>query len=213
MATYIELIVGDLPGFDPTKTKSISFKGQLDESNVDEQAKKVYQVLESAPAAFTLILNFAELEYMNSKAIGYLTDWYTRLSDKQGKIVIVQPRENILDILQVVGLTQLIQTYSTIDEARLALNQGAPSQPAAPTASPMNNTQIASVEAAAPTAQAAPANTIQPVNPTPTQTVQEPTPAANNAQNTAPQNVFNLQQSPEVTGNNQAGNKSQPPVA
>lgn len=169
MATYVELIIGDLPGFDPQTTKAVTFKGQLDESNVDEQAKKIYQVLDTSAANFTLILNFAELEYMNSKAIGYLTDWYTRLTDKQGKILIVQPRENILDILQVVGLTQLIQTYATMDEARLALNQNSPkpvSQPSSeapsivmPVQAPQSPnviTQIASSPAPAPMPTPAP---------------------------------------------------------
>ena len=41
---------------------------------------------------------------MNSKSIGYLTDWYTKLSEKK-EIVIANARANILDILQVVGLT------------------------------------------------------------------------------------------------------------
>lgn len=156
MATYVELIISDFPGFDPALTKSVSIKGQLDESNVDEQAKKIYQILDNLQTNFTLILNFAELEYMNSKAIGYLTDWYTRLSDKQGKILIVQPRENILDILQVVGLTQLIQTYSTIDEARLALNQGGQpaaasnvGQPTAPASTPTTVTAISDAPSAA----------------------------------------------------------------
>lgn len=124
MSTYVELIIGDLPGFDGASNKLITVKGQLDESNVDEEAKKIYQILDAAPEGFNLILNFADLEYLNSKAIGYLTDWYTRLSDRQGKIIIVQARENILDILQVVGLTQLIETFVSMDEARLALNHG-----------------------------------------------------------------------------------------
>ena len=58
---------------------------------------------------------------MNSKSIGYLTDWYTKLSEKKG-IVIANARANILDILQVVGLTQLIKCVPTIEEAKASIN-------------------------------------------------------------------------------------------
>jgi anti-anti-sigma regulatory factor len=60
---------------------------------------------------------------MNSKSIGYLTDWYGKVTEGGGKIVISKAKSNILDILQVVGLTQLINCYPTLDEAKFALLQ------------------------------------------------------------------------------------------
>ncbi len=63
---------------------------------------------------------------MNSKSIGYLTDWYGKIIEGKGKIVIAKARSNILDILQVVGLTQLINCYNTLDEAKFALLQATP---------------------------------------------------------------------------------------
>jgi len=101
----------------------LHFTGQLDESNVDEKSKEVYQLIEAAQGPLYLIFDLAGLEYMNSKSIGYLTDWYTKLSEKQGGIVLAQARPNILDILQVVGITQLIQSYATIEEAKAAVIQ------------------------------------------------------------------------------------------
>src|SRR3989339_1413743 len=90
--------------------KAVKIKGQLDESNVDEKAKDIYKVLESVPTGkhVNLLFDFAELDYMNSKSIGYLTDWYSRITTDGGKICIAGPKENIVDILQVVGLTQLV---------------------------------------------------------------------------------------------------------
>lgn len=101
--------------------KQISFKGQLDETNVDEKAKLIYALIEQSPKNLHLLMDFENLEYMNSKSIGYLTDWYGKVSEGGGKIVIAKARPNILDILEVVGLTQLISCYSTTDEAKLAL--------------------------------------------------------------------------------------------
>ncbi len=105
--------------------KQISFKGQLDETNVDEEAKNVYRVIAEMNPPY-LILDFSELEYMNSKSIGYVTDWYTQASAKQGSVVILQPKANILDILKVVGITQIIPVHSTLESAQNEFSRQVP---------------------------------------------------------------------------------------
>lgn len=120
--TFINISVENVSTDDKEKNvKIVKFSGQLDESNVDSNAKTIYKLIEDTPKNLSLIFDFAELEYMNSKSIGYLTDWYGRVTGKNGKIVVAQARENIMDILQVVGLTQLINCYPSLEEAKLAV--------------------------------------------------------------------------------------------
>jgi anti-anti-sigma factor len=122
--TQATITIKDIPATSKGVTaKVVKFQGQLDESNVDEKAKILYQLLEQYPQNLYLLFDFEQLEYMNSKSIGYLTDWYGKVSEGKGKIVIAKPRSNILDILQVVGLTQLVTCYPSIDEAKFALLQ------------------------------------------------------------------------------------------
>jgi len=120
--TPVELTISDinLDGSDRV-VKQVAFIGQLDESNVDEQARKVYELLETMPEKSALVFDFEGLEYMNSRSIGYLTDWYSKMTEKAGKLVITKARDNIEDILKVVGLTQIIEFYLTTEEAKLAL--------------------------------------------------------------------------------------------
>ncbi|MEK9132987.1 MAG: STAS domain-containing protein [Patescibacteria group bacterium] len=103
------------------KIKLVRFAGQLDESNVDDKAKEIYEIINKATGSLFLIFDYEKLEYMNSKSIGYLTDWYTKLSEKKGGIVIACARPNIVDILQVVGLTQLIPSFGSVDEAKTSV--------------------------------------------------------------------------------------------
>lgn len=120
--TQANITIEDIPATTQGQiAKLVKFQGQLDESNVDEKAKILYQLLEQYPQNLYLLFDFEELEYMNSKSIGYLTDWYGKVTEGKGKIVIAKTRNNILDILQVVGLTQLINCYPTLDEAKFAL--------------------------------------------------------------------------------------------
>ncbi len=120
--TEANITIEDLAVSTPDKVaKQITVKGQLDETNVDEKSKLVYGIIEQNPKNLNLLLDLEGLEYMNSKSIGYLTDWYSKVSEGGGKIVIAKARPNILDILEVVGLTQLISCFNTLDEAKLAL--------------------------------------------------------------------------------------------
>ncbi|HEC20926.1 MAG TPA: STAS domain-containing protein [Candidatus Peregrinibacteria bacterium] len=100
--------------------KLIKFVGQLDETNVDEEAKKIYQLLEEEKD-LSLVIDLTGLTYMNSKSIGYLTDWYTKINETGGKMVITGAQENILDVLSVVGLTNIIEHFSSLEEAKNAL--------------------------------------------------------------------------------------------
>jgi len=98
--------------------KIANVSGQLDESNVDEKIQEVYKLLEQTPNGLKLILNVENLDYMNSKSIGYVTDLYGKITKGAGLIVIANAKSNITDILQVVGLTQLMKTFASLDEAK-----------------------------------------------------------------------------------------------
>ena len=143
--TEINIQIEDIPATTQGQVaKIVKFQGQLDESNVDEKAKTVYALIEQTPQNLYLLMDFEGLEYMNSKSIGYLTDWYGKITEGKGRMVIAKAKSNILDILQVVGLTQLITCYSTLDEAKFSLlkQDGAPTAtvapaPAAPTQPPV----------------------------------------------------------------------------
>lgn len=103
----------------PGKTvKTIHIKGQLDESNVDEKIQEIYKLMEATPKGLNLIFDLENLEYLNSKSIGYLTDLYGKLTEAGGMMVITKPKPNITDILQVVGLTQLIKNFDNMEEAK-----------------------------------------------------------------------------------------------
>lgn len=99
-------------------TKIAHMQGQLDESNIDEKIKEVYSAIEKVSKGLKLIFDFSNLDYMNSKSIGYLTDIYGKVTEGGGRVMIAAAKPNITDILQVVGLTQIIENFATLDEAK-----------------------------------------------------------------------------------------------
>lgn len=168
----------------PSTTKTIriiEFIGQLDETNVDLEANKIYEVIDSLNEP-NLILDFSQLTYMNSKSIGYVTDWYSRTAAKNGMITIAKPQPNILDILKVVGITQIVSIYESIEEALKQIDPEATfaSSPATPAAqAPVPPTINPQTAPANPTMVTNPNS--QPVVPAPaapTQPMAAPTPAS-----------------------------------
>lgn len=103
--------------------KTVHISGQLDESNVDEKIKDIYKIFETNPKGVNLIFDLENLDYMNSKSIGYLTDLYGKVTESGGTVVISKPKANIADILQVVGLTQLIKSFDNIEEAKKFISE------------------------------------------------------------------------------------------
>jgi len=82
--TYINITATELDtGFPDKKLNLVKFSGQMDESNVDENAKKIYKLIDASAGKYFYIFDFSELAYMNSKSIGYLTDWYGKITAKE----------------------------------------------------------------------------------------------------------------------------------
>lgn len=125
MATEANIQLEDLQSPQGDKIlKLIHISGQLDESNVDEKVQEIYKVVETNPKNLILIFELSGLDYMNSKSIGYLTDLYGKVSEGGGKVAIVGAKANIVDILQVVGLTQLIDVYENVETAKNKIFEG-----------------------------------------------------------------------------------------
>lgn len=115
----IKFQFSDLLTLDSTKiVKVIALEGQLDESNVDDFAPNVYQLIESSNPGTKFILDIEKLSYMNSKSIGYISDWYGKIAAKTGVLIIAKPLPNIKDILNVVGLDKVIPITQTLEEAK-----------------------------------------------------------------------------------------------
>ena len=162
--TEATITIEDAQSVSPDKTmKVVHISGQLDESNIDEKIQEVYKVLEANPKNLNLVFELEHLEYMNSKSIGYVTDIYGKVTESLGQVAIAQARPNITDILQVVGLSQLIKMFPSVDEAKGYLENSSAS------------TTLASDDEAPAPAEPAPVET--PVEPTETPVAPVETPA------------------------------------
>jgi len=93
-----------------------NFTGELDETNAD----KTFQMLYKEIGDFSekkIILHLGELKYLNSKSIGYIADMYSHVDEGNGQIFIANCDEWVKDVLELVGITTIIKTVDTLQEA------------------------------------------------------------------------------------------------
>lgn len=95
---------------EPTSLKEFKFvfEGEISDDNIKENKKIISVFLKEHTNAYRIILDFSKLHYCNSTFIGQIADWYNKMHKRNGEIVILNPNKDILDIIDMVGLTKII---------------------------------------------------------------------------------------------------------
>lgn len=96
--------------------KIFSFIGELDETNVDSTFPAIITDIWGFENSKT-IFNMAELQYLNSKSIGYIADISQRTEDAGGKFYLCALSSEVNDTLDLVGITSIIPIYESENEA------------------------------------------------------------------------------------------------
>lgn len=114
MASLVEITINSVPDHD--EIKIIKLKGEIDESNLDDFRQVTDQML-ADDTVQKLIFNLHDLSFINSKVIGYLASFYNQLNAASKKMAFAEANSSIMEILSLVGLTNLIEYYDQEDEA------------------------------------------------------------------------------------------------
>jgi len=102
-----------------SKDKSVrvvTLHGELDESVLDSLKVSIDPFLNDSACA-RLIFDLSDLEFVNSKGIGFIVSIHTHLSKDHRKLVLVAAQEAVMDVITLVGLTSILPYFATLDEA------------------------------------------------------------------------------------------------
>lgn len=97
-----------------------NISGELDETNADITFTSIYKEI----GDFTwknIILNLSGLKYLNSKSIWYIADIFSNIEEVDSKMYISNCNEGVKDVLELVGITTIIPTVDTEEEAIKAM--------------------------------------------------------------------------------------------
>ncbi len=94
----------------------LDLKGELDEIGVQSLTEQIEPLLSDSEVK-KLVLNLHELEFINSKGIGYLVSIHTHMAKDSRSLILVDANEPVMDVISLVGLTTIISYHSDLDSA------------------------------------------------------------------------------------------------
>lgn len=104
------------------KYKIIPLQGQVDENNLHLFNQTVEPLLESHHDY--LVFDLAELDLMNSHAVGYLHNTHKKLKANNKQMAFVKANREILEILEHVGLIEIVPSFDSEEELVKAMHKG-----------------------------------------------------------------------------------------
>lgn len=93
--------------FDETEKQwNINVNGEVDISNADEFRKELNDAYDNQPS--NLIINLAGLSYIDSTGLGVIIGIFGKIKEKDHKISLVEPRDNVKKLLRITNLDKVL---------------------------------------------------------------------------------------------------------
>lgn len=110
-------------GGDTDEFDIIKLMGDLDKIGLDSVRAQIDEEIEKSTKKY-LIMNFEELNFINSESIGYLLTLFYRLTKKNAKLIIMGAPDKILDVLEVIGMLKVIEHFPTMRAFKESIEKG-----------------------------------------------------------------------------------------
>ena len=100
--------------------KIVILAGEMDEDSIEKLKETINEPFNDLNVK-AIIFDLSDLEFINSKGIGYLVSVHTHLSKDKRQLILTSAREVVMDVISLVGLTSIIKYYDTTEEALASL--------------------------------------------------------------------------------------------
>jgi len=97
------------------KYKIIEFVGEFDSYSLLKLKERLDQEI-SLFDREVLVFNFAQLLFINSESISFVLRAAEDLQKRGKKLVIIQARPNVYDVLKVIGMFDTVPYYANLIE-------------------------------------------------------------------------------------------------
>lgn len=94
----------------------VTLTGELDHHSAEEVRIKIDDKIDRASTS-KVIMDFANVNFMDSSGIGVIIGRYKKISMKKGTICIANAKGSVERIFELSGLYKIIKSYKTLDEA------------------------------------------------------------------------------------------------
>lgn len=94
----------------------VEFHGEIDASSVELVKSQVTPIVENDVSG-KFIFDCTDLKFINSAGIGQFMAFHTKLAKKDKKLLLVGLQPQVKDVFDLIGLTQLLQTFPDVKSA------------------------------------------------------------------------------------------------
>lgn len=101
---------------------TIKLQGDLDATTIEPYSDAIDKLASSITSPSIIVLDFSQVRYLNSTAIGNIAHWFSLFQDKLSEMHLVEMSENVYDTLELVGLLHAIPHHTTIDAFKQAVS-------------------------------------------------------------------------------------------
>lgn len=92
----------------------VKIHGELDLKVADDLRQELDETLDKIDKK-DLVLDFIGVDFIDSSGLGVILGRYKRLSMLEGKLVILNPNPNVKRILELSGITSLIEVKDSLE--------------------------------------------------------------------------------------------------
>lgn len=93
----------------------VDVKGEVDLFTAPKLREHIVGLVEDDERS--IIVNLADVEFMDSTGLGVLVGALKRLKEKDGHLALVCPQGSVLRVLTVTGLNKVFAIYNSVEEA------------------------------------------------------------------------------------------------
>lgn len=94
----------------------VQLYGELDHHSAEEVRCKLDDFIENEKLNL-MIMDFSAVSFMDSSGIGVVIGRYKKLTQKKGKLAVINAQGNIKRVFELSGILKIINAYDNLDQA------------------------------------------------------------------------------------------------
>ena len=106
---------------DDQKYIVVEFKGEMDKSNISDIRTVLTEFIDSFQDE-ALIFDLTYFDFINSEGVGLMVSLYYKVNKLGKKMFIVNPQPQVSDVFDLIGLTNVVNTIGSVEEAVSQVN-------------------------------------------------------------------------------------------
>ena len=88
----------------------------LDEANIEALGQELFALVDK-DGRKKIILDFTQVEYLSSAALGKLITMHKKTATAKGKLVLCKIQKDILDVFKITQLNKVLTLCTDLDDA------------------------------------------------------------------------------------------------